>query len=112
MRDESSTTRYPYAEIQTFSERKYPKATMLMLLFIVLSTLVVCTPPGSTAEGPTFQEEKQRRTREVYKIGVELREAILRRDNETLLKYIVIGPNDFSSYEEARLILQMPTHSI
>lgn len=87
------------------------KATIMILLSIVPPGLAACSR-GRTAEHPNLREEQQRRTRELQKIAAELREAILRRDIDILLKYIVIGPNDFSSYEDAKRVLQMPAYSI
>jgi hypothetical protein len=83
----------------------------IVALAIILSALMAY-PISRAAEDPKSQQEKQLRTRELQKIAAELREAILRGDIETLLKYIVVGPNDFNSYEDAKLALHMRDYSI
>lgn len=46
------------------------------------------------------------RKRELKEVADELRTAILRKDVDTILKYVVIGPDGFKSYEEARELLK------
>ncbi len=46
-------------------------------------------------------EEPPERIQALYGIAEELRTAILQKDIETLLKYIVIGPDGFESREQA-----------
>jgi hypothetical protein len=50
------------------------------------------------------------RKRELKEIADELRTAILRKNIDTILKYVVIGPDGFKSYGEARELFEtMPS---
>lgn len=79
---------------------------LVILVAIVQETL------SDSANRPPTQQEVDRRVQELRKLGIELREAILNRDTETLLKYIEVGPNGFESHEAARTTLQMRTSSV
>jgi hypothetical protein len=57
-------------------------------------------------------EEPPERIQALYGIAEELRTAILQKDIEALLKYIVIGPDGFESYAQARILFDPETPSI
>ena len=75
---------------------------------LVLSILTFLAISCSAREA----EEPPERMQALYGIAEELRTAILQKDIQALLKYIVIGPDGFESYEQARSLFNPETPSI
>jgi hypothetical protein len=67
------------------------------LIFAIITFMAI----SCSADAPREAGEPPERIQALYGIAEELRTAILQKDIETLLKYIVIGPDGFESREQA-----------
>jgi hypothetical protein len=76
--------------------------------FIIFATITFLAISCSAREA----EEPPERLEALYAIAEELRTAILQKDIEALLKYIVIGPDGFESREQARRLFDPEEPSI
>lgn len=87
-----------------------------LLVFVTVVALAGIAYDGQADDGQkrsgTFLQEEQRRTGQLRAIARELREAILRRDIEALLRYETrgeqVGRLTYNSYTESQALLADP----
>ncbi len=77
---------------------------MLLVIAMLLAPVALAQAPPSLQN----TDEEQRRTAELHLLAVDLRNAIMKHDIDTLLKYVEVDPDHFISLDEARRVLEDP----
>ena len=84
----------------------YLKAALVIYVALTLTGHVSDAGHSDFTSTGEASSDARLRERDVRSIAIELKEAIIKRDIETLLKYIVVDPNNYKSYREARQALE------